>query len=317
MVQRLIRLLDDPDAVIESSEWDDWSVEFIQACQEAGLLSPCTKHARFIRCPGCDDPHDVEVRTVWFCKVQRLIAVCSTAGVQPIPPSNIERWRPSLSGLAKLIADSLGIECGLQSTHAGDAGVIGHVVRNGKAIRVCIARSKAQFKQIIQPGVHHAIVVLKPLADAQTINQATVMQAADLINWDVREGVTVNVDLIRALLNLSPDESSGLASRDGFDGKRTLVLSGTTHRCPSMKPQLNRLLSVLATKAVVPITEIVHEGEDAVWRRLWDPKDKKQVGAIRTTLNELKNKLCAAAPPVNVHFKLELKWEHISRTARR
>jgi len=316
-MQRLIKLLDDPDAVIESADRDDWSVEFIHACSKTGLISPCPMHAKFIRCPYCDDPHDVEVCSIWFGKVHRLIAVCSTAGVQQIPPSTVARWRPSLSGLAVLIAESLGVECGLQSSHTGDAGVIGHVVRSGNAIRVCIARSKVELKQIIQPGVHHAIVVFKPPLDARTNDQVTIVQAADLINWSVRDGITVNVDLIRALLNLSPDEGSGFASRDGFDGKKTLVLSGITHRCPSMKPQLKKLLSVLSIKSTIPIEDVVHDGEDAVWQQPWNPNDNKLIRAIRSALNELKNRLAAASPPLITHFKFEKKWEHIKRCARR
>jgi len=316
-MQRLIWLLDDPDAVLESADHEDWPAPFIDACTEAGLISPCPNYARFIRCPGCDEPHDVEVRVVRFGKVQRLIAVCSNAGVLSIPSPTVARWRPSLSGLASMIADALGIASAPQMSAGGDAWITGHVVRKGTAVRVCIIRSKVQLKPIIQSGVQHAIVMLKPLAGAMALDQTTVIQAADLIDWNPRDGITVNVDLIRALLHMSPDGGSGLVPRDGYDGKSILVLSGTTHRCPKLKPQLERLLAILATKVVVPISEIVHEGEEAIWRRPWDANDKKLVGAIRTALNELKNKLSEATPPMKVHFKLQLQWERISRTSGR
>ena len=84
-----------------------------------------------------------------------------------------------------------------------------------------------------------------------------------------------------------------------------------------MKPQLKKLLTVLSTKQVVPIEEVVHEGDNAAWRQRWNPGDDNLIRAIRTALNELKVCLGKADPPLHIHFTFQKKWERISRRARR
>jgi len=316
-MQRLIKLLDDPNAVIESADRDDWPGDFIHACDEAGIVVPCSKHSDFIRCPGCDDPHDVEVRSVWFNRKHHSIAVCSASGVMRIDSSLVQQWRPSLLGLAKMVANTLGIENEPESAAGVDAWIVGNVVRGGKAIRVCVGRRSARWDRIILPNVQHAVIQVGHFREAGALATTTVIKATELVRWSAREGVTIDVDLIRSLLQLNPDGHTGLVPRDGFVWPDTLTVGGKTHRCPSMKPQLKKLLSVLSIKTTIPIEDVVHDGEDAVWQQPWNPNDNKLIRAIRSALNELKNRLAAASPPLITHFKFEKKWEHIRRCARR
>lgn len=307
-----MKLLEDCEALVSAADVEDWPPGFLNACANAGLLER-SDDARFIRCPNCDDPHDVEVLNLRAGERLKSIATCERTGVLSVPSTLLLQWRPSLRGLALFVARGLGLADEPTAMASGNAWNIGHLMRGGRALRVVLVRGESDLPTRFFAPTRLAALHLDDGAFTNVSASVTPIRVIDLLHWDPNAGVHFNADLLHAILSSSGDDASSTVAASGFQPPDHLVLDGREYRCPHLKPQLQRLLIHLAREDTVPIQSVVHDGEGAAWRRRWSPSDDRLVNSIRTSLNELKNVLAQAKPPLSVHFKFNKKSEHIER----
>ncbi len=210
-------------------------------------------------------------------------------------------------GFAKLVRRGLGCPEEPVTWVGTIACDIGYVIQRGQALRIILCSSEPDWKLL--RGSKALVVLITPpgLHLADLPDNTHTVPLSELIEWHAETGMICRTDHIIGVLG---DE--GTLHVDGFSAP-FLIRRGTKHHVPTLRPQLALLLEKLAGRDSIAIDEVVFTGEGAVWNQRWNPNDQKLVNAIRTALNELKNALLAAKPPLREQYSLRIRKEIIER----
>lgn len=298
--------------MLNASDLAGWPRPFVEACLELGLLVKAERGAH-APCPNCDGRHDVEVVAAWRENADaRLIGTCPDTGLVTFAPEDVQRWRVSLSGFVGLIRRGLKIQREPEALSAR-AWSLGYAVAHGRVVRVVVAdRFDPQWA-----GSKDCVFVACPDEhdEPQDSDAATrPIALSDVLDWSVSAGITFDPDV---LASLPGHVVRGQLPTQGFVSPDRLIVNGCVHRCRNLTPLETDVLKRVAPRDETPITELVSDSDDAIWRERWNPKNRRLIGRIRTTFNALKTKLMQASPPAPFYYSFSARHGVIRRKSRK